>query len=324
MHFDYCTTASMAFVLLDEFTFKDILQHSDMTVTSEEKVLDAIMMWCMQASESCGWAAVDELLASLTPEQLFKDRLPSVNHLVPLVRFPLMPVPLLEKLKKSRLCSNFPLLEQLVNEATECSGMQVMVPAIKQNIRFQHRKSSYRELQYICDGDSNGVIYFAGTSYGQHPWFNPVLLKKLSVTASSPPSRYTDPKALVSRMYQATSFAGPRTIDGSNFSWWMVDIGQDHQLMCNYYTLRQDGSATYFRSWALQGSIDGENWIDLSVHKDDRTICQPGQFASWPIQGPTSLLPFRFFRVTLTGPTTSQSNPWNFCICFIELYGYFR
>lgn len=28
MHFDYCTTASTEFVLLDEATFKDILQAS--------------------------------------------------------------------------------------------------------------------------------------------------------------------------------------------------------------------------------------------------------------------------------------------------------
>jgi hypothetical protein len=45
------------------------------------------------------------------------------------------------------------------------------------SVRFQHRRSSYKELQYICDGDSNGVLYFAGTSYGEHQWVNPVLSK---------------------------------------------------------------------------------------------------------------------------------------------------
>lgn len=44
-------------------------------------------------------------------------------------------------------------------------------------VRFQHRRSSYKELQYICDGDSNGMLYFAGTSYGAHQWMNPVLSK---------------------------------------------------------------------------------------------------------------------------------------------------
>ncbi|CAL9760467.1 unnamed protein product [Musa acuminata subsp. burmannicoides] len=118
----------------------------------------------------------------------------------------------------------------------------------------------------------------------------------------------------------------------------MVDIGHDHhqartyycreswiylRLMCNYYTLRQDGSSTYIRSWAFQGSVDGKNWTNLRVHNDDQTICRSGQFASWPVIGPMALLPFRFFRVILTGPASGDANVWNLCICFIELYGYF-
>ncbi|KAF6168344.1 hypothetical protein GIB67_018184 [Kingdonia uniflora] len=105
------------------------------------------------------------------------------------------------------------------------------------------------------------------------------------------------------------------------------------KLMCNYYTLRQDGSNALMRSWVLQlfyfpefyqGSLEGKNWTDLRVHEKDQTICKPGQFASWPIIGPTSVLPLRFFRVLLTGPTMSDSIPWNICICFLELYGYFH
>ena len=45
------------------------------------------------------------------------------------------------------------------------------------SVRFQHRRSSFKELLYICDGDDNGVLYFAGTSYGEHQWVNPVLSK---------------------------------------------------------------------------------------------------------------------------------------------------
>ncbi|WOL18186.1 BTB/POZ domain-containing protein [Canna indica] len=323
MHFDYCTTASTEFVLLDETTFRDILQHADMTVTSEEKVLDAILLWCMQACKISGWATVDELICSSTPEEVFGERLQSIDSLLPYVRFPLMPLCLLEKLAKSRLSNQIPIFERLLKEAMENYSTGMKMPELSHNIRFQHRRSSYKELQYICDGDKNGVIYFAGTSYGEHSWVNPVLAKKITLTASSPPSRYTDSKALVSRTYQGTSFAGPRIEDGHSSTWWMVDIGQDHQLMCNYYTLRQDGSSTYMRSWAFQGSMDGQNWTNLRVHNNDQTICRSGQFASWPIRGPMALLPFRFFRVILTGPASGDGNVWNLCICFIELYGHF-
>lgn len=130
--------------------------------------------------------------------------------------------------------------------------------------------------------------------------------------------------------------------------WRIVVVQINLQLMCNYYTVRQDGSTTFMRSWALQvllmlaslaeclngarlnlwnwwncqGSMDGQNWMSLRVHDDDPTICHPGQFATWPIVGPASLLPFRFFRVALTGPAAGCT--WNLCICFLELYGYFR
>ncbi|KAF6159800.1 hypothetical protein GIB67_030058 [Kingdonia uniflora] len=312
-HFDYCTTASSDFVLLDETTFRDILQHPDLTVTSEERILDAILLWGTHTNRLCGWQAVDAYVMSSTPDLLFGDRFLLLNTLLPLVRFPLMPLDLLKKLEKSILSIQIPVIGQLVTEAIQYldTGMQ---QGNNQNVIYQHRRSSFKELQYLCDGDNNGVIYFAGTSYGEHQWVNPVLAKKISVTASSPPSRYTDPKALVSRAFQATSFAGPRIEDEKNCAWWMLDIGQDHQ----------DGSNAFMRSWVLQGSLEGKNWTDLRVHEKDQTICKPGQFASWPIIGPTSVLPLRFFRVLLTGPTTSDSIPWNICICFLELYGYFH
>lgn len=116
--------------------------------------------------------------------------------------------------------------------------------------------------------------------------------------------------------------------------------------------MRQDSSTAYVRSWALevkigtlkicsltmldkielmheflalsQGSLDGHTWTNLRKHENDQTIVKPGQFASWPVNDPASFLPFRFFRVSMTGPTTSEANPWNLCICFFELYGYFH
>ncbi|KAL8487068.1 hypothetical protein ACS0TY_023666 [Phlomoides rotata] len=323
MHFDYCTTTNIDFVMLDESTFRNILQHPDLTVTSEERVLNAILLWCCNAEDLFGWDRVDETMRNLTPEHVFGERLDSLNQFLSFVRFPLLPYSVLQKLERSSLSIRVPIFGELVKEAIAFldfgpSGHE------KDLNKFQHRRSSFKELQYICDGDSNGVLYFAGTSYGEHQWVNPVLAKKVTITASSPLSRFTDPKVLVSRSYQGTSFAGPRMEDGKNTVWWMVDVGQGHQLMCNYYTLRQDGSTAFIRSWSFQGSMDGNNWTNLRVHEKDETMCKPAQFASWPIVAPNALLPFRFFRLVLTAPTTDTANPWILCICFLELYGYFR
>ncbi|CAI9259450.1 unnamed protein product [Lactuca saligna] len=323
MHFDYCTTACNDFILLDQSTFYNILQHPDLTVTSEERVLNGILMWGLQPpSELCNWEVVDNMLSTNTPQDLFGKRLQSLNILLPLVRFSLFPLFLLKKMECSNLSMKIPSFHDLVKEAI--GFLEVGLPTSGNNPKFQHRQSSFKELQYIRDGDSNGVVYYVGTSYGKHQWVNPVLAKKISITASNPISRYTDPKVLASRTYQGTSFAGPRIEDGKNCSWWMIDLGLDHQLMCNYYTLRQDGSKAFVRYWNFQGSSDAKNWTNLRVHENDQTISKPGQFASWAVTGPNALLPFRYFRVALVGPTTDDINPWTLCICFLELYGYFH
>lgn len=66
-------------------------------MTSEERVLNAILMWGMKAKELCGWEVVDELFIKLTPELILEERLQSVNDLLPFVRFPLLPHALLKK-----------------------------------------------------------------------------------------------------------------------------------------------------------------------------------------------------------------------------------
>ncbi|GBG70252.1 hypothetical protein CBR_g6381, partial [Chara braunii] len=146
----------------------------------------------------------------------------------------------------------------------------------------------------------------------------------LVATASSPPSRHTDPKALVSRNCQCTSFAGPCIENGLITAWWRLDLGEDHRLICNYYTVRQDGSSNFMRTWNLEGSLDGVHWHQLMCHRDDKKLCQPRQYASWPVVGPQASIPFRMLRVILRGPTSSRSTPWNLSLSYLELYGYFR
>ena len=44
-------------------------------------------------------------------------------------------------------------------------------------------------------------------------WVNPVLAKRVTVRASSPAARHTDPKALCGEKFMATHFAGPRCVE---------------------------------------------------------------------------------------------------------------
>lgn len=81
-----------------------VLQHQDLTVTSEEKILNAILMWCMRAEELRGWEEVNYIISLSNPDLLFKDRLQSLDNLLPFVRFPLMSDVLLQKVCKLSLC----------------------------------------------------------------------------------------------------------------------------------------------------------------------------------------------------------------------------
>lgn len=69
------------------------------------------------------------------------------------------------------------------------------------------------------------------------------------MTASSPSCRFTDPKAVVSGHFLRNNAAGQRRDGGT---WWRLDLGEQHRLMCNYYTMRHDASPDYVRNWALQ------------------------------------------------------------------------
>ncbi len=81
----------------------------------------------------------------------------------------------------------------------------------------------------------------------------------VQVTASSPSCRSTDPKALVSGNFLRNNAAGQQR-DGS--TWWRVDLGAQHRLMCNYYTMRHDASPDYPRNWALQVPVP---WAHLNI-----------------------------------------------------------
>ncbi|GBF97048.1 hypothetical protein Rsub_09521 [Raphidocelis subcapitata] len=197
-------------------------------------------------------------------------------------------------------------------------------PAPPPQQRFARRLApSCRELMYVYDGDGNGAVAHIATDYGARGWVNPVLTRRVEVRASSPASRFTDPKAIVGGTFPRTSFACPRMEGGQPCTWWLVDLGPPHRLLCNYYTMRHDGSSDFPRHWVLQASNDLQHWVDLRRHISDASIRLPGQYASWPVSGPASQLPFRAFRLLLTGPTLSATTPWNFCLSFVELYGYF-
>ena len=193
------------------------------------------------------------------------------------------------------------------------------------------------ELLHMRDGDANGLIHWLGTRGGAAPWVNPVLSGALSIAASSPPCRTTDPRALAAGAPIACNAAGPDRAGGAGrggAAWWVVDLGGDARLTLSGYTLRADASGAYPRSWTLQATAGppacpSSAWHDLASHADDAALHLPGQYASWPVAGPRGAAPWRAFRLLLTGPNAVGGRGGGvrggdvFALAGLELYGHF-
>ena len=195
------------------------------------------------------------------------------------------------------------------------------------------------ELLHMRDGDANGLLHWLGTDGGSSPWVNPVLSGALTITASSPPCRTTDPRALAVGAPIACNAAGPgrggRERSPSGAAWWALDLGPSARLVLSSYTLRADASGAYPRSWTLQASGEAPGpstaWHDLAVHADDAALHLPGQYASWPVSCPRAAAPWRAFRLLLTGPNAAAAPAAGgsgrggdcFALAGVELYGHF-
>jgi len=123
------------------------MQSADLTVTSEEKILDAVLMWCMKAEEPQRWEDIDELMNYSNPETLFKERLQSLDDLLPHVRFSLLPYELLERVKQIptllilvRVLSfsvKFILMSSMVNDlAVRKQQLKQTNPSIQSSCKF--------------------------------------------------------------------------------------------------------------------------------------------------------------------------------------------
>ena len=72
-----------------------ISQHPALCVISEEKILDAIMMWAANKDDVHGWEDANGR-ARTEGASLFQDQMEDLKLLLPLVRFSLIPLHILQ------------------------------------------------------------------------------------------------------------------------------------------------------------------------------------------------------------------------------------
>lgn len=188
-----------------------------------------------------------------------------------------------------------------------CASNRVQVP------EYSHRPM---RLTYVSDFDKNGALYFIGTAGGTRAYINPHVSGDVVVTWSS---KYAgEYHYFVENEYNKLACA----TNNSTNAYMMVDLGASRRIALNYYSLRHDNYAHWYRRhWNLEGKIDDSKdstWTIIKEHVMDTSINQPGGTASWPIVNPTHES-YRYIRVRTTGKDSDGYTSLR--CCGIELYG---
>jgi F5/8 type C domain len=184
-------------------------------------------------------------------------------------------------------------------------------------------------LTYVSNGDSNGLIYYLGTSGLTTTFANPVPAG-LTILASS---SYvgTSPDALTNR--DTTLWASANT----PLQWVAIDLGAGKSIDLRDYTLqaRSDNNSAMPRNWELQGTnsvsvwsvvgVESASWAVLDIQTNQLNMSVAGDFfhTGYPSNKPS----YRYLRLIQTGynsepfPSTSRDL---FILGEIEFYGQYH
>ncbi|XP_073986001.1 ubiquitin fusion-degradation 4-like isoform X6 [Rhodnius prolixus] len=177
-------------------------------------------------------------------------------------------------------------------------------PGVKLTFRHQH------------EFDDNGIIYWIGSNAKTAEWVNPAQYGLVVVTSSDgrnlPYGRLED---ILSRDMSALNC---HTNDDKR-AWFSIDLGLWVVPSC--YTLRhaRGYGRSALRTWLLQGSKDGVNWVTLYTHVDDCSLNDPGSCASWPLEG-NNEEPIRHVRIQQMGKNASGQTHY-LSLSGFEIYG---
>ncbi|MEH1956818.1 discoidin domain-containing protein [Nostoc sp.] len=168
--------------------------------------------------------------------------------------------------------------------------------------------STSNSSTFVNSGDTNGVFYYIGTTFGVNAWTNPSG-NGVYVSASSIGAGNVD--TLIDRTN--SSFY----TNSNPGSWVKFGLGSA-KLKCNYYSIksRADSADYYPRNWKLQGSNDDTTWADLDTQSNNSSLVSNSQWLSIPV---TSDVAYSYFRILGTGLNSAGYD--HLVLGEVELYG---
>ena len=182
------------------------------------------------------------------------------------------------------------------------------IESITQLIRAFY--GSEREFVYERDYDGKGVVYWVGTKYGtEKEWENPS--KRGLITVDSSGWGFGSAEDMVAK---EACWSCSKYSEGA---WASIEFVDGLMVKPTKYTLSHSTMDDYpFRSWAFEGSRDGEHWTVIREHYNDCSLKRKGQSHSWDTPNVDEY--FNRFRVRMTG--MDSSGDWMLCAHALELY----
>lgn len=202
-----------------------------------------------------------------------------------------------------------------LNSINEDSIQQknVVLKPIAQPKRQSVSNLQSRQFKFGYDFDKNGILYWLGTAMGAIDWINPASIDSVRVSSS----------ALMGDSHSIIAFTGRDTVRLCSKpvmnSWFAVDFF-DKYVTPTHYSLKHYSSwdVEALRSWVLEASNDGSNFVILMRHSNDTHLYKRGGTHTWRITPPVSEK-YRIFRIRLTAK--NSNNHLYLCCSGIEFYG---
>ena len=163
---------------------------------------------------------------------------------------------------------------------------------------------------------TDGILYKLGTRFDTKEYKNPgVDGYYLEVSRSTHGGGATC-------VGDATAFTGREAVHSHTrsaiHSYYMIKLKQGISVKPMAYKLRSYGHGGGFMplNWNFEASNDGNEWVTLSTHTNDRTIENFGAIGCW---GVTSNRALDSFRIRSTGP--DKKGDHYLCLSGFEIYG---
>jgi hypothetical protein len=171
-------------------------------------------------------------------------------------------------------------------------------------------------LNFMSNGDANGLFYWLGTRKQQAVWSNPHLLGGLITIGIS--SVGGGASWLLCDRTPNEFYTG-----NIAFSWISVSINDGGRLKPSYYSLqnRVIGSdiSHQLRNWKFQGSNNATVWTDIDTQVNNPVLSGVGSWASFPCESSEF---YTYFRILQNGLNSSGAN--YLTLGEIELYGTYQ